>query len=425
MIINRSDLQPKYFMKDTFKMKKDFILTFLTQIIILISGLAVFKLAIMQFGDIGFSEFSIVKRNLAYLYTLIFLGLGVSVPRYIANEIGINSGNENNVFFAALIIVILSLITTGVLFFIFQEKTSFLLFGDGNYIKFLLPVFVSIIGLSMHSIVYSYYRGKMLFHYSNLLQITNMGFIPLSVFIFSESIEEVFLYTGYMMSTFSLIVLLKVLFLEDFNFNTSLNFIPKIFTYGIQRLPADFGLASLLALPVIFTAHTQGIIEAGYVAFSLSLLGLSGQAVAPIGLIMLPKISHLLGKNNFIKIQYYVKKLFIFSVLIAVIGTTIYQLFAKEILYLYLGEVELDLINISKSVMWGALFYPFYVTMRSIIDAYYVQAYNTFSILISLMVFLFLFFLTDDIYNSLIIALTLLSLITFYFIKPLLVTRVQ
>ncbi len=65
-------------------MKKDFILTFLTQIIILISGLLVFKLAMTQFGDIGFSEFSLVKRNLAYIYNFIFIVLGVAVPRYIA-----------------------------------------------------------------------------------------------------------------------------------------------------------------------------------------------------------------------------------------------------------------------------------------------------------------------------------------------------
>jgi len=401
-------------------MKKDFILTFLTQIIVLLSGLAVFKLAMTQFGDIGFSEFSIVKRNLTYLYTFILLGLGVAVPRYIAKEVGMKSGNENTVFFSAFCIMIFSLVTTAIILLLFQEKISFLLFGDQNYIRFLFPIFMSIVGLSLHSMAYSYYRGKMIFNYANLLQIINMGFIPLTVFIFAENIEDVFLYTGLMMSGISLIVFTKIFLTQSFEFKKIKVFIPKLFSYGLQRLPADFGLASLIALPAIFSAHTEGILVAGYVAFSISLLSLSGQAVAPIGLIMLPKISHLLGEKNFVLIQYYVKKLFIFSVLIAIIGTTIYQLFAEEILHLYLGKVELDLIDISKNIIWGALFYPFYVTMRSVVDAYYARAYNTISILTALVTFLLIYLITHNIYNALIIALAILALITLYFIKPLL-----
>ncbi len=401
-------------------MKKDFILTFLTQIIVLISGLLVFKLAMVQFGDIGFSEFSIVKRNLAYLYTLILLGLGVAVPRYIAKELGTKYGNEHHVFLSALSLMTFSLLITGIILFFFQSKISFLLFGDQSYTKFLFPIFVSIVGLSLHSMVYAYYRGNMMFNHANFLQMINMGVVPLSVFFFAKNIEEVFLYTGFMMSAISLAILIKIFLSQNFEFGTIKIFIPKLFTYGIQRLPADFGLASLIALPAIFSAHTEGLVVAGYVAFSISLLSLSGQAVAPIGLIMLPKISHLLGEKNFIMIQYYVKKLFIFSIAVSITGTVIYQLFAKEILQLYLGKIELDLITISKNIMWGALFYPFYVTMRSIVDAYYVRAYNTLSILVSLVVFLTLYIITKNIYNSLIVALAALSLITFYFIKPLL-----
>ena len=401
-------------------MKKDFMLTFLTQIIVLVSGLVVFKLAMTQFGDVGFSEFSIVKRNLTYLYALTFLGLGVGIPRYMAIETGIKSGNENNVFLSALFIMVFSLIIVGIILLFFQGKISFLLFGDQNYTKFLFPIFISIVGLSLGSMAYSYYRGKMIFNTSNLLQIINMGFVPLTAFIFAKNIEEIFLYTGLIMSAISLIVLTNIFLSESFEFKKIQVFIPKLFTYGIQRLPADFGLASLIALPAIFTAHTEGVVIAGYVAFSISLLSLSGQAVAPIGLIMLPKISHLLGEKNFSLIQYYIKKLLVFSILVAIAGTAIYQLFAEQILSLYLGKVELDLISISKNIMWGALFYPFYVTMRSVVDAYYARAYNTISIFVSLAIFSLIYLTTHNIYNALVLALGALSLMTLYFIKPLL-----
>lgn len=401
-------------------MKKDFILTFVAQMIILVSGLAVFKLAMTQFGEIGFSEFSIVKRNSTYLFTFILLGLGVAIPKYIATERGAKSGHENAIFLSAFFIMLFSLIVTGIAFVLFGEKISFLLFGDQTFDRFLLPLFVSIVGLSLHTIVYSYYRGKMYFSYSNLLQIINLGVAPLVVFLFSKSIEQVFLYTGLLLSVINMLILVRIFLTQTFELGTLKVFIPKIFIYGVQRLPADFGLASLIALPAIFSAHTDGIVIAGYVAFSVSLLSLSGQAVAPIGLIMLPKISHLLGEKNFTLIRHYIQKLFLFSVLVAIFGTVSYELFAGEILRLYIGHAQLELITISKSILWGALFYPFYVTMRSVVDAYYDRAYNTISILFSLLLFLILYLTTQNIYIALTVALALLSLMTLYFIKPLL-----
>lgn len=228
------------------------------------------------------------------------------------------------------------------------------------------------------------------------------------------------MYTGAVMSTVSLLVLIKIFFSNTFHMQSIKQSISILLSYGSQRLPADFGLASLIALPAIFSAHTDGIIVAGYVAFSISLLNLSGQAVAPIGLIMLPKIGHLLGEKNFIMIRYYVKRLFVFSALVAIVGTLTYQLFTKEILQLYLGNANLDLIAISKNIMWAALFYPFYVTMRSVVDAYYARAYNTISILVSLTVFLILYLITNNTYSSLLLALATLSIMTLCFIKPIL-----
>lgn len=402
-------------------MKKDFILTFLTQIIVLVSGLAVFKLAMTQFGDIGFSEFSIIKRNLAYVYTIILLGLGIAVPRYIAIELGKKTKNENSIFIASLLIIGFLLFITAIITYIFNLQISFLLFGDKKYFYFIFPIYISILGLSLNEIVFSFYRGKSLFTTANILQIINLGFVPLLVFLFSKNISEVFLYSGMLMILTSSYFILKVISSEKFNWEKIKNFIPTLLRYGIKRVPADFGLASILVLPVIFASHSHDLITAGYIAFSISLLNLSGHIVAPIGLIMLPKISHLIGERNFTKIQEYVKKLFLFSLIISILGTITYQFFAKEILNIYLGKVELDLIDISKHIMWGILFYPFYVTMRSIIDAYYTRAYNTISILVSLIAFLLVYLVTQNIYNALILSLAILAIMTLYFIRPLLV----
>ncbi len=402
-------------------MKKDFILTFLAQLIILFSGLAVFKLAIVAFGEAGFSEFSLMKRNSTYLYAFVILGLSVAIPKFIAMERGAKSGDENSAFLASLIVMLCSLMVTGLLLGLFEEQISYLLFGDRSFVRLLYPLFVSVIGLSLGTMVYAYYRGKMLFNYSNLVQILNLGVIPLVVFLFSENIEQLYLYMGLLMSLLSLILLTQIFLSQKFELQRVKDFIPKVFIYGLQRLPADFGIASLIALPAIFAAHSEGFVTAGYVAFSVSLLSLSGQVVAPIGLVMLPKISHLLGEKNFTMIRHYVKKLLLISLFVALFGTVIYQLFAKEILSLYLGSaITPELVNISKNILWGALFYPLYVTLRSVVDGYYDRAYNTISIFAALILFVVLFFAGTKVHFALNAALALLALMTLYFIKPLL-----
>jgi O-antigen/teichoic acid export membrane protein len=253
------------------------------------------------------------------------------------------------------------------------------------------------------------------------VQIINLGVIPLVIFLFSENIEQLYLYMGLLMSLFSLILLTQIFLSQKFELQRVKDFIPKVFIYGLQRLPADFGIASLIALPAIFAAHSEGFVTAGYVAFSVSLLSLSGQVVAPIGLVMLPKISHLLGEKNFTMIQHYVKKLLLISLFVALFGTVIYQLFAKEILSLYLGDnITPELVNISKNILWGALFYPLYVTLRSVVDGYYDRAYNTISIFAALILFVVLFFAGTKVHFALNAALALLALMTLYFIKPLL-----
>lgn len=402
-------------------MKKDFILTFLTQVVVLISGLLIFKLAMVQYGDIGFSEFSLVKRNLSYLYTLIFIGLGVAIPRYIAIERGKQTELANNIFFAALLMILVSLALCLIVFILLQNEISFLLFGSSLYSKYIIPILLSLFGLTLHGLIYSYYRGQMFFKYANLIEITNLGILPLLAFLFASDVSCLFAYTGMMITIISSIVIIKILFSHSFNIKTSIEFIPKLFVYGIQRLPGDFGIASLMTVPAIISAHNDGMITAGYISFSISLLALSGQAVAPIGLIMLPKIGYLLGKNKNVLIKYYVKKLFLFSLIVALIGTAIFQLFASYILEVYLGSVDNALIAISKQIMFGAVFYPIYVAMRSVVDAYYVRAYNTISIFVALCVFFLLWFSTNDIPTSLTISLFALTVMTIYFLRYLLI----
>ena len=109
---------------------------------------------------------------------------------------------------------------------------------------------------------------------------------------------------------------------------------------------------------------------------------------APIGLVLLPKASQLIASKDVEKLKEYIKKLAIITLLLTLAGLIVFEIFADGIIKIYLGEAFNDLIVVARIIMLGCLGYTFYVSMRSILDAYYVKAVNTLNIIISLAFFL-------------------------------------
>ncbi len=161
-------------------------------------------------------------------------------------------------------------------------------------------------------------------------------------------------------------------------------------SYSLQRVPGDFGLSALFTLPAIFTAHVAGVKEAGGVSFAISLLTTSAAIFDPIDLIFLPKASQMIGTMNFRLLKLYIRKILKFTFLLTLSGVLFFEIFADEIISLYLGKSFSDLVLITRIIFFGSLFYNIYVSMRSIIDAYYVKSINTLNVLLSLLLFLLL-----------------------------------
>ena len=79
----------------------------------------------------------------------------------------------------------------------------------------------------------------------------------------------------------------------------------ELLRFGVQRVPGDFILMALFALPATIVAHKSGIRAAGFVAFGISMLNVIGSFFSPFGLILLPKAGALLaaGKNRELRRQ--------------------------------------------------------------------------------------------------------------------------
>lgn len=281
-------------------MKKDLLLTFCAEFVVLVSGLLVYKFAANLVGADCFSQYALCRRTVALICPAVLMGLTVGIPRYIAYA---NSNREyrhpDKYFLAGVLSLFASVLLFVLLLNTFKASFALLFFGSSGYLDLISPISLMIIGLTLHASCYGYYRGKLLMIRANALQILNSGVVPILAFAYQTDIIHILSLTGLcwiITSMGALLLIFKDLELGD---ATSLSScVKELLVFGMQRVPGDFGMAALISLPAIITAHIAGMKEAGYVAFGITVLNMTGSFFAPLGLVLLPKSSQLIASQN-------------------------------------------------------------------------------------------------------------------------------
>ena len=371
-------------------MKKDLLLTFFAEAVVLVSGLLVYKFAANLVGQDAFSQYALCRRTVSFILPALLMGLTVGIPRYIAFASSNNDYQRpDNYFLSGIVVLFINVLLFMLVLNLFKRQFACLFFGSSEYHDLIFSISIMIIGLTLHAACYSYYRGNLLMIRANILQVLNTGVVPVLVFVTHADIVRILSLTGLswiITSAFALALICK-----NLEWNKTKSLLPcakELLSYGIQRVPGDFGMAALLSLPAILTSHTSGIRAAGYVAFGTTILNMTGSVFAPFGLVLLPKASQLIASRNMVKLKDYILKLAGLTLLLSLVGLIVFEIFAYEIIKIYLGETFNDLVVIARIIMLGSLAYTYYVSMRSIVDAFYFKAVNTLNIIIALFIFL-------------------------------------
>lgn len=410
-------------MKNSIFFSKHYILTYITEFAVLISGILVYKLATGSFGKDGFNEYSICRRTLSFIQPLLIMGIGVGLPRYIAIAAANNQKKKISAYFySSFLILSIALLVVSVIFLMFDKTLSFLFFGSELYHHLMFPLLIMLGGMVFHSLCYSYFRGEMRMNNANLMQLINLGIVPMGIFAFSSNIYQVLLLTGITWVGISLLFFFYIVINmkpEKENFLASAK---ELLTYGLQRVPGDVALGGFLALPTYFVAHlvNDNLNSAGNVAFAISLLNMIGAAFGPICLLLLPQASKAIANKDFVSLKKYSKEIFILTLVVSSLGLIIVEVFARPLISIYMNGEYADLIMVVRIIMPACVGYAVYISLRSILDAYHVKAVNTRNIFISFMIFVTLVFsnkLLDFSYYfiliSFVLSITLLGVLTY------------
>jgi O-antigen/teichoic acid export membrane protein len=231
--------------------------TIATEFTVMCAQIVAYKLAAHFLGTDGFSEYAVARRAATLISPLPLLGLAVGLPRYIAYSNGCGDAEAASRYYGATLrcVACAIVLCLGVLNLL-REQFAFLIFGDRGYAHLILPISLMVLGLSLHGIVYSYFRGHLIMKRANVLQIVNLAGVPILCFVtLHQSVGTLIFSLGLLWSVVAF---------------AALCFTPvqqialparretgELLRYGVQRLPGEFVLMAMLSLPVIFMAHRK------------------------------------------------------------------------------------------------------------------------------------------------------------------------
>ena len=369
---------------------KDISLIFITEAIVLIAFFIIYRLIAKNFGPEGVGEYSLVKRVIGFLQPVLLLGLWVGLPRYIA--MAEDKEQRSSYIKAGGLTVATATFVFLIFVNLFKDYFAKIFFGTTNYSNLVLPFSLFLAGLTLHTLIYSYFRGQLLTKAFNILQVINLALVPIGILIFFKdiSIEKLISLIG--ISTFVIAFVFALYFIKEFfvpikkwQFTNSLK---ELLHYSFPRFIAGFVYAAFLSLGPIFATHFASIQEVGYLSVSQSLLGVTGVAVAPLGLILLPKVSNMIAQKRTEEIKESLNYLIGATVQLSIFIFFQLIIFTDVIIKYWLGPEFINAIPIMRIIFGSIIFYLFCGAVGSILEASKVKPINLINSFISLGVFL-------------------------------------
>jgi O-antigen/teichoic acid export membrane protein len=371
--------------------KRDYALTFAAEFAVLLTGLLVYRFAATYWDPTSFGEYVLTRRTLAFIQAQTLLGLGVSLPRYIASvkPLGQSAAVASRYLLSGIALALVTILVIGLLFMSMPGPLATLFFGEASYRTLLAPLYVCVTGLTLHSLTYGYFRGHLRMVEANVLQVVNIGVAPLAVFaVPDQSVASVLSALG---STWVLIaggtlgvLVMREVGLRHLAMQDLVGRARELAQYGIPRIPGDLALNALLTLPATLTAHWSGMEQAGHVAFSIAVLSMIGSLFSPIGLVLLPSASAAAARGQLVSLRNAVRKLVAVAGVLTLLGVALLEVIAPWLVSWDLGLEFRSAAGVVRLVGLGALPYVIYILLRAPIDALSVRAINARNLIVGL-----------------------------------------
>jgi O-antigen/teichoic acid export membrane protein len=395
--------------------------TLITELVVMAAGIVLLKLAAQMLGPVGFGEYTLSRRAVSLLYLPLVMGLGIAAPRYVAiARAGALDGYSARTFaFATLTVGLLPSLIAILLMNLGPGTASMILFGSTAMTRLVPAATIVLAGLAMHTIVYAVFRGRGDMRLANTLQLLNTGIIPVTAFmIVRHDAAAVLSATGAtLMVTCGAAMMIELLRerSDPAPRHDVVAHLRLLLRFGLPRVPGEFALVGLFALPALLALRAHGVVVAGQFSAGMSLLSIVSNVFAPVGLVMLPRASAQVATGDLAGVRRLVLRMLGGGMALAVSAVIIGELLIPPFVRWYFGNEFLPAIPVFRACLLGVIPYVVYVLLRNILDALDVRAVNSRNLIIALALLMALCLLRSEIMSmalSLLVALTLLSVLS-------------
>lgn len=364
-------------------MRRDYVTTFLTEILVITSYLVAFRLVALHLGQTGFGEYALSRRTLSFLSPFAVVGLDVGLARFVAYSIGRREQGENRYAGAALLVIAAPTAVLSAILLLFPRFFADLFFGSASYANLITPLPVLLVGSGLHVAAYGYLRGRSQIQRANVLMAIDMAAIPLASVYLGKDVSEILL----MMGSGWMVVSTAYLVVSRPSIVNVRERVIELVKYGAPRLPGDFFQLGLFAIPGIVVAHIADVGTAGIVAFGVAALGMVGTGLSPISFVLLPTVSGLFARGWVEQVRTRVIEIVRWVIPSLALGIVVLELFAQPIIADYLGPSFAGAAGVLRIMILGALPWGFYVILKSVIDARYEFPVNARNLAIAFLSF--------------------------------------
>lgn len=368
----------------------DVALTMGTEAVAMAASLLLTAIVSRWMGATPLSEYLLLRRVLSWTIAAALLGLSTSLPRYVAHSAG-NSRRDGAAYFvAALVCMVPAAIAAGVILVLNRGIFAGWLFGSANEAELVIGLALLILGYSGHKAVYGYYRGLLDMTRANLLDLVNMAFLPLLVVLalaHSQTVAVMMSAVGVLMTVSSAVFAIPVLKRLRGGPLELGKRCRQLLEYGVPRVPGEFGAAAVTAVGPLVAVHFVSISKLSPLLLGLNILLVVGYAASPLGVVLLSKVSMMLGHNKLELVQSRLRLLVVAVTELSVFSCIQLAIFADVVVRAWVGPRFGDQMGVIRTVLLAIPFYLFFMTLRSTIDAATVKALNTANVLISLAVY--------------------------------------
>lgn len=374
------------------RLARDHVMTFVTEFLVMSCSFLLLKLAAAYAGPSGFGEFVLGRRLIGFVQQPATCGMAVALTRSVAMARASKRGTAEWQYLDAALIVTLTTSAVAALVLLLGGQTvASLAMGAAALAPLARALAPGVAGLILHSVAYGLLRGRQTMVSANALQALNLGVVPLAVFaVPGLSVPQILCWIGVTQVVIAGGALVfarsrgpRIAPLRQVWNGGAV----ELLQYGVPRVPGEFALAGLGALPVVAAAHFGGAIAAGQVGLGISLLTLVSSLFAPLGQVMLPSVSARVAAGDTHGLARGIWVLSAACLGLTVIGVAGVELLAPWLLPAVFGPSFVAAVLPARIIIIGAVPHVLYIVLRSVLDAIHAAPLNAINLFVALAAF--------------------------------------